>query len=346
MIKGGKLGIGPRRSKSAFDMFKPIAADNAKDMAVQTGLDFIVTKQPLKYSSVLRKEEFTCEKCDHAHKVPLERVSPSHVSIVRMDNDEQVGVMKKNYGLVQYIDMLEFTELLVKEGEAGYVSGGYTGEGERAWVVMKTADYVDLSEEDRVSCYFYITTSHDGTSALNVIPAALREHSKTVLIAPGALNNNIKIKHTKHVIDRVARARNSLTKVKTYWEEFGNSFQLMGKVVATPSVVKTYLEMLAPDAKTDKGQTKIEELRGKIETVYRTSPSCKLPSTNGTLLGLYFAATEFYDHHTITRKRKTLDANSARVESMLAGNVAEKKARSYAAAIKIEEKLGGFNLTE
>lgn len=304
-----------------YDALTKINAITAADMAVQAGLKFTVSKKPLKFSDKNNNDIVISDK----------------VALVRDDNDDYLATVGNDYGIVQYEKMLDFTEVLVANGEAEYVSGRAIGKGERAVVVMKTKDVIALGGGDDIECYFYVTTSHDLSVALDVIPAPLRKFNNTIMVASEGFGR-LKFRHTKNVVGRLNRAKISIEKVKDFWGLFQKAFNLMSQIQLTPSQLDDYWKIILPNE-----STRSENIRERMDTIFKTHPAYKFPATNGTLLGAYLAVIEYVDNEMSVRitKKKNSDEETAKMNSLIDGQAAKRKSEAFGGALKLSQMFGG-----
>lgn len=267
-------------------------------------------------------------------------VVPDKSIVTRTDTGAYLGTVGSNYGIVQYQEALDFTEEMVKDGGASYIRGGVIGDGRQAFLVMETADFINLGGSDEIKCVFYMTTSHDGSSNLEVVPAFSRTSSGAIITFPKDRKHRLKIKHSKHVGEKVSQARASIKQVKTVWEQFNESFELFRSVKMTKERLEIYLNMVVSGE-----STRAENIREDIMGIYNSSPYIvSFPSTNKTLLGAYLSVVEYYDKQSLVKKRKYLNETDANIQSKLDGNGAKAKAESYGFALKIQERFSGISL--
>jgi phage/plasmid-like protein (TIGR03299 family) len=260
------------------------------------------------------------------------------VAIVRKDNGDYLGTVGDTYEILQYDKTLEFTELLVSEHGANYVSGGAIGKGEQAFIVMKTPEFIALSDKDKIECYFYIATSHDGTIALSVVPTPYRKINKTVLIHQSF--KPIMIKHTRYADERITKATRALARVKKYWAEFKTSFEMLAKTPVTIPQARVYFKEVIWGKKGEPTK-QAQNIIDTIEMLYKFSQPCQLPNTKGTILGAYFATVQYHDQNSMVKKSKKRDEESSRILSVLAGGIAQKKANALGFALKLQSRLSG-----
>ena len=341
--------------KSVFDYLPEINADTAEEMAEQAGLNFDAVKVDLHYKveQVSPEQEPMLRVAAGGNVVSLtaggllgigapvpakevEMVVPDKVAVVREDDGRYLGTVGRGRGIVQYADVLAFTESLVADGEASYVTAGITGNGQQAWLIMKTNNSVKLSGTDDVDCYFYVTTSHDSTKGLTIVPCALRKINGTVLTDDSA--PRIKFRHSSRVEQRIKKAKASLTRVNSYFSTMEDSFRLLRSVKLSTAQFDTYIESLFPDP--DERPKRAESIREDITSIYKQGAAQQLPSTKGTMLGAYFAVIEWVDKVREQKASKVRPNEfDAKLHSLLEGSGAQSKSDAYAFALDMARQL-------
>lgn len=338
--------------KSIYDYLPAINANTAEEMAEQAGLDFNAIKVDIQYT-------FAEETPAVTETDPVERMAqiqhildnppketqitvPDKVAVVREDDGRYLGTVGRNRGILQYREVLDFTESLVDKGEASYVTGGIIGNGQQAFVVMKTNNTVKLSGTDEVECYFYVTTSHDNTKGLEIVLAPLRGVNGTVLTV--GRTYRIGFRHSSRVVDRVKRATFSINKITDYFEEMETSFRLLRSVNLSTLQFETFILSLFPDS--DDRPKRAENIRDEIYSIYNSGPACQLPSTKGTMLGAYLAVVEWVDKIRGVKQSKVRpNEYDAKLFSLLEGSGAQQKADAYAFALDMVHQLGNVSIT-
>lgn len=348
--------------QSIFDYLPEIDADTAEEMAKQAGMDFDAIKVDTYYKieEPTPKQEVVSPPpvspnvtaADLLRGVNLsgnlntsqvtgppktkEVYVPDKVAVIRDDDHRYLGTVGRGRGIVQYRDVLAFTEELVDSGDASYVTAGVTGNGEQAFLVMKAKKTVMMSGGDEVECYFYVTTSHDSSRGLEVVFSPLRKTNGTVLTFKD--ENRIRFRHSKRVEDRVRRAKLSLAKVNRYFDEMEESFRLLRSVRLSRAQFNLFIESLFPDP--EKKPQRAEHIRAEIETIYNNGPAQQLPSTKNTMLGAYFAVVEYLDKISPTKVSKVRpNEYDAKLHRLLEGSGAQQKAEAYAFALDMARQL-------
>jgi phage/plasmid-like protein (TIGR03299 family) len=271
----------------------------------------------------------------------LEAVVPDKVAVIREDDGRYLGTVGRTRGILQYRDVLAFTESLVDEGTASYVTGGVLGNGEQAFVVMKTNKQIVLSAGDEVDCYFYVTTSHDSSKGLEIVLAPLRKANGTVLSTPK--DCRIRFKHSRRVEARVKAATLSINKLSTYFEDMETSFRLLRGVNLTIAQRDVFFKSLFPDP--DDRTKHTERIRTEITDIYNGGAACQLPATKGTMLGAYMAVVEWVDKiRNVKQSKRRPNEYDAKLHSILEGSGAQQKADAYAFALDMVAQLGNISI--
>ncbi len=132
---------------------------------------------------------------------------PNFYATIRTDNETVLGVVGKDYEVVQNVDAFSFFDAIVGGDGIQYETAGALGKGERIFITAKLPDYIKVGKDDLIEQYLFLTTSHDGFGSItaaftpvrivcnNTLNAALRNHS-----------NSIKIRHTANAKERLEQA--------------------------------------------------------------------------------------------------------------------------------------------
>lgn len=165
------------------------------EMTVATALaasraDYTVAKTPVYYWNAVEGTMST---------------NPDYAHIVREDTGKPLGLVKKNYGIVQNADAFEFVNDLCAGGNAAepfIECAGVLGDGERVFITAKFPERFKCGEilGDDAEVYAVITTSHDGTGAVTVMLTPVRVVCNNTL--QYALVNNFSrfsFRHTTNV---------------------------------------------------------------------------------------------------------------------------------------------------
>lgn len=176
---------------------------------IHAGLDYTVEKRLL---FTLNGEDLTNFKNpdadDYFDQLQPDITVPDYFANVRNDTEQVLGVVGKDYTIVQNIDAFAFFDSIVGGGDGIlYETAGALGKGERIFITAKLPDYIRVGKEDCIEKYLFLTTSHDGYGSITAAFTPVRIVCQNTLNA--ALNNHsncIKIRHTSSAKDRLKQA--------------------------------------------------------------------------------------------------------------------------------------------
>jgi phage/plasmid-like protein (TIGR03299 family) len=116
---------------------------------------------------------------------------PNYYATMRTDNNTVLGVVGRDYSIVQNRDAFSFFDAIVGGDGMQYETAGALGNGERIFITAKLPGYIKVGQDDYIEKYLFLTTSHDGSGSItaaftpvrivcqNTLSAALRNSSNT-----------------------------------------------------------------------------------------------------------------------------------------------------------------------
>jgi phage/plasmid-like protein (TIGR03299 family) len=259
------------------------------------GLDYSVEKWPL-------------TAYDPNGLIIDEQYVPNHFATVRTDNHAVLGVVGKDYEVVQNVNAFEFFDAIVG-GEDGilYETAGALGKGERIFITAKLPGYIKVGKDDYIEQYLFLTTSHDGFGSItaaftpvrvvchNTLNAAMRNHS-----------NAIKIRHTASANDRLKQAHTLMGISNNLAGELQGLFNHWTQVRITDKEVKKLIQVaMAPNkevlknleaGKMDELSTNYTNIIDKVYEYALSSPTQQMETTAGTVFGAYNAVTGYFQN--------------------------------------------------
>ncbi len=287
------------------------------------GLDYVVEKRNL----FTYDNENQAADADIEIKIP-EIVVPNYFATVRTDNEAVLGVVGKDYEVVQNTDAFSFFDAIVGGDGIQYETAGALGKGERIFITAKLPKYIKVGNDDLIEQYLFLTTSHDGGGSImaaftpvrivcnNTLNAALRNHS-----------NSIKIRHTANVKDRLEEAHKLMGITNQLSTELEGIFNRWTKVRITDPEVKKLIQLaLVPNkevlqniqaGKDDELSTCFQNMTDAAFEYAMSNESQMLPTTEGTLFGAYNAVTGYFQN---VRNYKN---DEAKIKSILYGGTAQ-----------------------
>jgi phage/plasmid-like protein (TIGR03299 family) len=292
------------------------------------GLDYTVEKRAL----FTYDNENNSADADTGIKIP-ELDVPNYYATVRTDNENVLGVVGKDYEVVQNIDAFSFFDSIVGGDGIQYETAGALGKGERIFITAKLPGYIKVGSDDCIEKYLFLTTSHDGYGSImaaftpirivcnNTLNAALRNHS-----------GSIKIRHTANAKERLEQAHKLMGISDRLSVEMENIFNHWTKIPVTDKQVNQLIQhTLVPNkdalqalqqGKQDECSTYYQNMCDNALSYAMSNESQQLETTKGTLFGAYNGITGYFQN---VRKYKD---DTAKMKSVLYGGLAQQRGQA------------------
>lgn len=276
------------------------------------GLDYEVTKEGIYTTSL----DGNRERSNFMQQVK------THFATMRTDTGDVLGIVGKDYQIVQNIEAFAFFDTIVGGDGIQYETAGALGKGERIFITAKLPSYIKVGNDDLIEQYLFLTTSHDGYGSItaaftpirivcnNTLNAALRKHS-----------NAIKIRHTANAKDRLEQAHRLMGISNELSNELEGIFNRWAKVRITDPQVKKLIQLaMCPNKEVYNNlqQGKDNELsicfRNICDNAFEyamSNPTQQMDTTKGSLFGTYNAVTGYFQN---VRSYKD---NEAKLKSLL-----------------------------
>lgn len=293
------------------------------------GLDYEVIKSPLftKGSAII----------ENAGEIVIgnsELTVPDYYANIRNDNNAVLGVVGKDYQIVQNREAFSFFDAIVGGGEGIlYETAGALGNGERIFITAKLPDYIRVGNGDDVTeKYIFLTTSHDGSGSITAAFTPIRIVCQNTLNASlRNMSNVVRIRHTSGAKQRLDDAHKVMGIANRLSTEMEGIFNQWAKVRVNDREVKKLIQLaLCPNKETLQHLQKGNE--DEISTVFKNtvedafgyammSDTQQMETTKGTLFGAYNAVTGYYQN---VRSYKD---SEAKLQSIVMGGTAQLKAQ-------------------
>ncbi|RYE02143.1 MAG: DUF945 domain-containing protein [Sphingobacteriales bacterium] len=282
------------------------------------GLDFTVEKRPL---------FTTLPEGDASISVP------DHFATVRTDTDAVLGVVGKDYEVVQNVDAFAFFDSIVGGDGIQYETAGALGKGERIFITAKLPGYIRVGREDLIEQYLFLTTSHDGFGSITAAFTPVRiVCANTLNAAMHQKSNAVKIRHTMGAKARLEMAHQLLGITNQLSTQLEAIFNRWSKITITDPEVKKLIQLaLAPSKEVLSrlhgagGDGLSTQFRNMCDAAYEyalSHSSQNMDTTRGTLFGAYNAVTGYFQNV------RSYKSDEAKVKSLLLGGAAQHKGQS------------------
>ena len=247
---------------------------------------------------------------------------PDYFATVRKDNETILGVVGKDYEVVQNEDAFSFFDAIVGGDGMQYETAGALGKGEKIFITAKLPGYIKVGNEDYIEKYLFLTTSHDGSGSITAAFTPVRIVCQNTLnAAMHNSSNTIKIRHTANVQDRLQEAHKVMGISNKLADEMDGIFNHWTKVRITDKEVMALIKQaMCPSKEVFKNLKNGEEMSTVFKNICEnaflyamSSPTQQTETTKGTLFGAYNAITGYFQNV------KEFKDDEAKVQSVLFG---------------------------
>ena len=326
----GKYSFFSVKEKAWHGLGQVVADYPTSSEAIQhAGLDYEVVKTPL-YTRGTGLDITAAGEVKHGQDIEV----PDYYSTLRSDNNMVLGVVGKDYHIVQNRDAFGFFDAIVGGGDGIlYETAGALGKGERIFITAKLPDYIRVGNgEDIVEKYVFLTTSHDGSGSITAAFTPVRVVcSNTLNAALNNMSNVIRIRHTSGAKQRLDNAHKVMGLADRFSTQLEGVFNQWAKVRVTDTEVKKLIQLaLCPNRETldllKKGaDNEVSTLfKNTVEDAFAyamISDTQQMATTKGTLFGMYNAVTGYYQN-----VKKYRD-DEAKLQSIVMGGTAQTRAQ-------------------
>lgn len=284
------------------------------------GLDYEVVKEDL----------YTTSFNESGQAMDFSKRVKTHFATIRKDTGDILGVVGKDYEIVQNLEAFSFFDAIVGGEGIQYETAGALGKGERIFITAKLPEYIKVGREDLIEQYLFLTTSHDGFGSItaaftpirvvcrNTLNAALKNHS-----------NSVKIRHTVNAKERLEQAHKLMGITNTLSTELESIFNRWSKVrIADPEVKKLIQQAMCPNkevynnlqaGKDDELSTAFKNICDTAFSYAMSNETQQMDTTRGTLYGAYNSVTGYFQN---VRQYKN---DEAKLKSLLYGGIAQQR---------------------
>lgn len=284
------------------------------------GLNWQVSKQAIFYNKPLATGGFEL--------VPV----ADQFAMVRQDTGASLGVVGNFYRPFQNVEAFDFMDSIVGDGLARFESAGALKEGRRVWLLARMPQTLQIKGDDIVHPYILLTSSHDGTSGVRILPTTVRvvcwNTLSLALRTAAATGEGMSIVHTASLDQRIDQVRCMLGLVNDRMAEFNQTAEKMANKLLSPDQLATYFAGLV--AKRAEKQAK--ELLGDFHTNLHNHRNT-ISGIGGTVWAAYNAASEWADHQMRVTGKTSAEKLDNRLTSIWFGPAARFKAQAWEGAL-------------
>jgi len=254
---------------------------------------------------------------------------PNYFATVRTDTEQVLGVVGKDYEVVQNEDAFSFFDAIVGGGDGiQYETAGALGKGERIFITAKLPEYIKVGSDDLIEQYLFLTTSHDGFGSITAAFTPVRVVCQNTLNAAFKnCSNAVKIRHTANAKERLEQAHKVMGISYQLSEYLEAAFNQWSKIRITDKQVRKLIQ-LAMVPNKEVLQNIRSEKQDELSTAYKnicdavyeyglSSPTQQTETTKGTVFGAYNSITGYFQNV------RTYKDSEAKLKSLLYGGTAQ-----------------------
>ncbi len=326
----GKYSFFSVKEKAWHNLGQIVQVYPSSEEAIKfAGLDYEVEKSPL-----FTKVAGIVENSNGIEMIDSELEVSNYFANIRTDNNTVLGVVGKDYQIVQNREAFSFFDAIVG-GNDGilYETAGALGNGERIFITAKLPDYIRVGNGDDITeKYIFLTTSHDGSGSITAAFTPVRIVCQNTLNASlRNMSNVVRIRHTAGAKQRLEDAHKVMGLANKLSNELESTFNHWAKITVGDDEMKKLIQLaLCPNEET------LQHLQkgnfDDLSTVFKNtvddafayammSDTQQMETTKGTLFGAYNAVTGYYQNV------KTYKDDEAKLQSIVLGGTAQLKSQ-------------------
>lgn len=263
-----------------------------------SGLNFEVAKHPLAFMTQVPQQ-----LGNQTVLVDVPRPYPNQFATVRTDTMEPLGMVGKDYQILQNIEAFDFLDSLV--GDAKFETAGLYGNGAKSFITMSTEPMKIL--DDEFAPYILFTNSFDGSGAVRVMFTPIRVFcSNTLVRAIKNATNKLSIRHSSNLQSRLDNARYVLLNNTNYLNALKAESEKLAVTPFSAEAFEALARRLFPVNAEDSELIQVRN-EAQIEALLRAYRQDDLQNFNNTAYKVVQAVADFESHKPAFRQTNQMD---------------------------------------
>lgn len=214
---------------------------------------------------------------------------------------DYLGVVGKNYRVIQNEESTAFLDALVDESGAHFETAGALRGGRSTFVTLKLPKYMEFTvpgtdRKDGMDLYLAALNSHDGSGAYKIITTPVRiVCANTESAALAQAKSTWSVRHTTNALNAIEEARQSLKVAFTYADAFAEEMQKLIDAEVDEQEAERLINSVFQVEEADTERQR----NSRMDHAAAVMVGLNLPTVAGfenTKYGLYNAVTEYIDH--------------------------------------------------
>lgn len=264
--------------------------------------------------------------------------------VVREDNDFTLGVVGKNYHVLQPQEMFDIADNLVGKNMMDWERVGSLKGGAKIFGSFVLPDHVTVGDGDKSAKRIYLSNTNDGSGSLRVLPVLDRLvcRNQTAMVEAnmrqwGINKRDLTIRHSSKMHERIDDLKNALKvfdHMADQWAREAN--MLMTHEMEIGDRIEFYIDALDMKPreelvhKVDNPHGLATNSRNRLAAVLEleTAKTNTIGGISDTPMQAFNTLTEYVDHASILKRNG--DVRQTTVENTVFGNGARQKGNAWA----------------
>lgn len=225
---------------------------------------------------------------------------------VRTSDKKVLGIVGKDYQIVQNTEAFAFTDKLLGNQGVHYDTAGSLQEGKRVWMLARMNSCKLL--DDEVVPYLLFSNGHDGRHAVRVAITPVRVVCQNTLnLALVKAERSWATIHMGKLDKKLDEAARTLGLANYYINELNGAAERLYDIKVNDARLHQLIEQVLPLPKNGRGYRKVYERRAELLTRYNSAPD--LECFRGTGWGFVGAVSDLVGHSQPKRLTPTSQEN-------------------------------------
>lgn len=236
---------------------------------------------------------------------------PEFFATVRNDNNQTLGIVGKDYQILQNSDAFKFLDSLVAIGGAKFVSAGnFKKNGAASYIQMSTEPLDILGDE--FDNYILISNGFDGKAAIQVVITPIRAWCRnTALLALRKASTKVSVRHTINMERNLEEAKEVLFASTKYLSALKEEAEKLAVKPFSKEAFEALARSLFPVKESDSEVVQIRNLF-QVEQLLKAYQEDDLQNFNGSAWKAIQAVSDFESHAPSFKKTKKTAENGTK----------------------------------
>lgn len=270
------------------------------------------------------------------------RVTTDQCAVVRSGDNKVLGVVGETYETLNNLSAFNFFQPAIENKLVSLEAAGSLRGGSRIWVLGRINNTTtEIVPGDPMTAYCMLSSSHDGSLAVNVGHTQIRAICENTVNAALASDNSkfLKVRHTKNMAKALETIQEIIDYRKRTFAATVEQFKYLASVGCDDETLRKYVEMVfEPEIKNraankngdneESAEKSYDKLYEKVVPLFEKGRGNDLPGVKGSMWAALNSVTEML---TWERGR----SNDTRLDALWFGASKKTNERAFDAALSL-----------